>query len=110
MLASRCGHAAGREDLRENALRELEIVRLLRSFPHHLVEAGLVDAFRVVHPDAGAMPGRTWSPRFTDQMPGRIDYVYFKGPLTPRDAQVLDQHYAQFPSDHAAVLVRFELD
>lgn len=71
------------------------------------VEAGLIDAYRAIHPDA-ADEGLTWSPRFG--MSSRIDYVYYRGSsLEPIEAAVIDTHAPRFPSDHAAVLVTFRI-
>jgi len=72
------------------------------------VGAGLIDGFRTVHSNPEMHPGVTWSPRFG--YTHRIDYVYHKGPrLIPRLARVIDSHAARFPSDHAAVLVEYEV-
>jgi endonuclease/exonuclease/phosphatase family metal-dependent hydrolase len=75
-----------------------------------MAEAGFVDAFRTVHPDPVAEPGRTWSPRFTDAWQDRIDRVYLHGPrLVPTAARMHDQVAPRWPSDHAAVVVDLSL-
>jgi endonuclease/exonuclease/phosphatase family metal-dependent hydrolase len=72
---------------------------------------GFADAFRLIHPDPEAVPARTWSPRFTEAYPLRIDQVYFRGDsLRPLRAQMLDRHPEGWPSDHAAVLIDFSVD
>jgi exonuclease III len=73
------------------------------------VDVGLVDAYRHVHPDPVEHPGITWSPRFG--MTDRIDYVYYKGAgFDAVEATVIAEHAVRFPSDHAAVAVRFRLE
>ncbi|MEA1877374.1 MAG: endonuclease/exonuclease/phosphatase family protein [Bacteroidota bacterium] len=70
--------------------------------------AGMIDAYRYVHPDPLAYPGKTWSPIFKKAWQDRIDYVYFKGSnLVPISAEVVNTYIDIFPSDHAAVLVGF---
>lgn len=80
-------------------------------------EAGFVDTFRAAHPDAGAEPGRTWSPlEGFGPAPGRIDYILARGAgievvgsraLTERlpehQATPLGKQWA-FYSDHGAVV------
>lgn len=73
-----------------------------------LAGAGLVDAYRTVHPDPRSHPGHTWSPRFPDTWQDRIDHVYSAGDrLVPVAAEVLREHPRGWPSDHAAVLVEY---
>lgn len=75
-----------------------------------MAEAGFLDAFRQIHPDPIAIPGRTWTPRSPQSWQDRIDYVYYRGArLRCLEAQVLDQHEVLWPSDHAAVLATFAL-
>ena len=71
---------------------------------------GMVDAFRQVHADEVANHGWTYSPIFT-QTQDRIDYVYYKGKMLKAvAAEVISEHAEKFPSDHAAVLVTFEVE
>ena len=71
-------------------------------------DAGLSDAYRMVHPDIRTHPGHTWSPVFKGAWQDRIDYVYFKGSkISPASAEVIETYKDRFPSDHAAVLVEF---
>lgn len=89
-----------------------------------VAEAGLVDAFRSVHPDPTRRPGNTWTPleRGTVESPtpaDRIDRLYVSDPasgprLVPFAAHVLPLELEpmgvpaakrEFPSDHAAVIV-----
>ena len=93
-----------------------------------MAEAGLVDAFRAVHPDPTRVPGITWTPleRGTVAEPtpsDRIDRLYV-GPrgapveegrrLVPVAAHVLPRvledssippEERRFPSDHGALVV-----
>jgi endonuclease/exonuclease/phosphatase family metal-dependent hydrolase len=72
--------------------------------------AGFTDAFRAVHLDPVKLPARTWSPRFTEAMQDRIDYVYLRGAgMTPTAARMIDEQEPRWPSDHAAVLVTLAL-
>lgn len=91
-----------------------------------MVEAGFTDAYRAVHPDPAKDYGATipvpglWadSPRpFV-----RLDYVYTAGRrMKPVAAEVIagpyhkpftwrGKSFSMFPSDHAAVLVTFEVE
>lgn len=75
-----------------------------------MVEAGYGDSFREVHPDPLKQPGLTWSPMKKMGIQDRIDYIYYKGSaLRPVDARVIDTHPVRYPSDHAAVVVTFDL-
>lgn len=76
-----------------------------------LDDAGFVDAFRQVHPDACSEEGRTWSPLPTERLicPNRIDLVYARGAVEVRDAHVFDDRLpahgpGSFYSDHAGVV------
>jgi hypothetical protein len=97
--------------------------------------AGYADAFRVVHPNVGVVPGHTWSPIIpSDEEPrDRIDFIFSRGahalaaytvagaaesevPPTLRidenrrvglGANVLGHHLENaWPTDHAAVVAR----
>ncbi len=70
-------------------------------------DAGFIDSYRQVHPTVNRMRDRTWSPRFTEQEQERIDFIYFRGNLTPTSAEVIQSHADGFPSDHAAVVSKF---
>lgn len=91
-----------------------------------LTDAGLIDSFREVHPDPVAVPGPTWSPLYTEAEPqDRIDFIFYKGegwraatsevfhPVV--EVQVTDYNHPltpaynnTWPSDHAAVITRFD--
>ncbi len=92
-----------------------------------VINAGMSDSFREIHPDPTVLGGNTWSPVFKGTEPqDRIDFVYFKGssmrPLTSEvfttaventtgrwgasTAPILNNTW---PSDHAAVLTEFSL-
>jgi len=76
----------------------------------YMAKAGFTDAYRQVHPDPIAEPGHTWTPRNPNSWQDRIDYVYYRAAhLHALEAQVLNQHRVQWPSDHAAVLSTFTL-
>ncbi len=85
-------------------------------------QAGLVDSFRLLHPDPAAFPGTTWSTIHKEGEPqDRIDYIFHKGtairPISSRTfatsvartigvwgsdiSPVVDNAW---PSDHAAVI------
>lgn len=86
--------------------------------------AGLVDSFRVAHPDPVAVPGITWSPVYLSnngrpEPLDRIDFAYHKGKkLAVRDSQALvvgnptpEPHHQdnEWTSDHRAVLTTYSL-
>jgi hypothetical protein len=73
--------------------------------------AGMIDAFRAVHPDPVAMPGDTWTPIDPNDVQDRIDMVQFKGaPLSVIDCQVFTTiAQGRWPSDHAGVLAEFSV-
>lgn len=69
-------------------------------------KAGLLDGYRMIHPDPLKAPGVTHPAREE-----RIDYVYFKGDkLKPLNAELIDEHSIKFPSDHYGVSVLFQYD
>ncbi|MEV0458479.1 endonuclease/exonuclease/phosphatase family protein [Catellatospora methionotrophica] len=89
--------------------------------------AGLRDSYRVVHPDAAAKPGHTWSPlnHWHEQQEGvlepqdRIDFVHYAGPLRPVASDTvgvgeprLMPHHGdnEWTSDHWAVLSTFAME
>ncbi len=72
--------------------------------------AGFLDAYRGCNPTVDRTRDRTWSPRFPEQIQDRIDYNYYKeGRLQPTSARRLDESTGVWPSDHAAVVVDFEM-
>lgn len=94
--------------------------------------AGLVDSYRVAHPDPAPDPADTWSPVFPTFTGGygyddhigepepqdRIDFVYQTGPLRVTDSSRLvvgdpspwpDVSGNEWTSDHAAVMTTYEL-
>lgn len=88
-------------------------------------DAGLMDSFRVAHPDPVAVPGITWSPVYGEPEPqDRIDFIFFKGsqlevvssetfnPVVEVQAVNGSLEPAKdntWPSDHAAVITHFQL-
>lgn len=80
-------------------------------------DAGFIDTYRYVYPDAGRYPGRTWSPiHGFGYAPGRIDYILARGKdvrvlAAHTDVRRLKQHQGTdlnrafpFYSDHGAVI------
>ena len=85
-------------------------------------QAGLVDSFRLLHPDPVATPGTTWSTIHKEGEPqDRIDYIFHKGAaIKPVSSRVLAGAAGKtigawgcditpvvdnaWPSDHAAVV------
>lgn len=80
-------------------------------------EAGFVDTFRAAHPDAGAEPGRTWSPvKGYGPAPIRMDYILVRGEgvhvrgsfavteRLPRHRRFAGNERYPFYSDHGAVV------
>ncbi|MER5863471.1 hypothetical protein [Kitasatospora sp. NPDC002040] len=88
-----------------------------------LQNAGLVDAYRLAHPDPVASPGTTWSVTRTlrgsrPEPQDRIDQVHFAGKLTLVEAHVLTTGWPLpepgaaangWPSDTAAAVATFTL-
>ncbi|MGI9516519.1 MAG: endonuclease/exonuclease/phosphatase family protein [Pirellulaceae bacterium] len=76
---------------------------------HVLADEGYRDAWRETRPEVDRTADRTWSPRFTEQEQDRIDFVYYRGGgLQATDSQRIDSYQDGFPSDHAAVVTRFD--
>jgi len=83
-----------------------------------LVDAGLYDTYRAVHPDPVAVPGITKdNPDFRRGGVGdRIDYVFAGGPVTTLDSQLVgepggpdvDLAFEPWTSDHRAVLTNVQ--
>jgi exodeoxyribonuclease-3 len=83
-----------------------------------VVNAGMSDTFRAIHPDEVARPGDTWTPLDApSEVHDRIDLVYHAGQgIEPIDAFVVGEDPAQadlvitpYPSDHRAVVGRYQL-
>ncbi|MFF0223548.1 hypothetical protein [Streptomyces sp. NPDC004629] len=89
-----------------------------------LEQAGLVDAYRVAHPNPVKAPGITWSPVRPRRDDGsaepqdRIDQIQYAGRLKVLEAHSLvtgwprpvpDNSANGWPSDHAAAVVTFSL-
>jgi hypothetical protein len=73
-----------------------------------VADAGFRDAYRECHPKVDRAADRTWSPRFSEQIQDRIDFVFWRGSqLRPVEAKRLDQSEPCWPSDHAAVWAKF---
>ncbi len=97
------------------------------SFPTSIqvTEAGLKDAFRELFPDPVTVPGFTWPAGTYPETPDssvadpedRIDFIYFTGEKVQvknvqrlgEAADTSDISFANYPSDHRAVLATFEL-
>lgn len=93
-----------------------------------ITQAGMLDSYRVIHPDPVASPGVTWTPLLRDYpVPDRIDFIYYKGgSVHAIDSTVF--HTAiettvgsgesiaavargnTWPTDHASVVSTFRLD
>ncbi|MFJ8788683.1 hypothetical protein [Streptomyces sp. NPDC102462] len=89
-----------------------------------LEQAGLVDAYRLAHPNPAKTPGTTWSPVRPRREDGgtepqdRIDQIQYAGRLKVLEAHSLvtgwprpvpDASANGWPSDHAAAVVTFSL-
>ncbi|EPS39585.1 hypothetical protein H072_6710 [Dactylellina haptotyla CBS 200.50] len=87
-------------------------------------QAGMIDSYRVAHPDPVGFPGTTWSPLYPfnqgatgkPEPQDRIDFIYHKGRLTVVDSTVLvvgspkpsgSHQNNDWTSDHAAVLTTY---
>lgn len=82
--------------------------------------AGFNDAYRTLFPDAIAKPGFTWTPKTAADDPNdhhdRIDFVYYRGSLTPTRARIIGESAATsdivvhpYPTDHRGLLIDFTL-
>ncbi len=81
-----------------------------------VADAGLKDAYREVHPDGVTEPGLTWTPYpGEDDVPDRIDYIYFDNAelvdvaLLGPDHPASDLVVEPYPSDHWALIAEFAL-
>jgi exodeoxyribonuclease III len=87
-----------------------------------ILDAGFVDAYRVVHPDPLLSPGNTWTPITAEDDPSdrhdRIDFVMIGGAgakvnaaeVVGEKAERADIVVTPYPSDHRAVVAEFEVD
>lgn len=93
-----------------------------------VANAGLVDSFRAAYPNPVSVPGNTWSSIHKGTEPqDRIDRIYFKSPSTnvmsanvfttevetiigPWGSSTTPILNNTWPSDHAAVIVSYDLD
>lgn len=80
-----------------------------------LAGLGLLDTYRVVHPDESKAPGYTWTPTTKPTDPAdhhdRIDFVYVSPQLRVKKCQIVgeakstaDVVVKPYPSDHRAVV------
>lgn len=91
-----------------------------------MAQRGLLDSFRIAHPDAVREPGNSWSPILPrhDGETGpvepqdRIDFIYHKGKLEVVDSRRLvagkprpspNHGDNEWTSDHAAVLTHYQV-
>jgi endonuclease/exonuclease/phosphatase family metal-dependent hydrolase len=79
-----------------------------------LTEKGFIDSFRQLHPEIKSNPGFTWTcghpfPRLEgNEVMSRIDYVFYRGAVTPTKSYVLGEKFIlPWPSDHRAVVSEF---
>lgn len=74
-----------------------------------LARAGLRDAYRECNRSIDRSADATWTPRFPDQEQDRIDFIHYcASDVRATESRILREHPDGFPSDHAAVLARFE--
>lgn len=100
-----------------NSMSHLDYTETAREQYGHVIDwptsrvitrQGFRDAYRALHPRVDRARDRTWTPRFPEQQQDRIDFVYDTlRHMRVADARVIDRHPPRFPSDHAALLVRF---
>jgi len=86
-----------------------------------MLDLGYRDSWRELHPEVNRSNDRTWTPRFPKQEQDRIDFIYYRGlgtlasELKATHSIVVDSRLENlgnittetFPSDHAAVITRF---
>jgi endonuclease/exonuclease/phosphatase family metal-dependent hydrolase len=78
-------------------------------------QAGLIDSYRTLYPDEVANPAHTWTSRPSErEVPDRIDFILFKGGVKPVKSEIIgeegslsDIQFADYPSDHRAVITTF---
>lgn len=93
-----------------------------------IANAGMTDSFRQIYPNPVSHPAITWSPIYSspDEPQDRIDFIFHKGsPATPVAAEIFTNGVESsgyvygdnvqatrnntWPSDHASVIVTFQL-
>lgn len=74
-----------------------------------LQQAGFTDTYRAVHPDPVTDPANSWSPRDTDEVQDRLDFIYERGAaLKAVDSVYLDGgDLTNWTSDHGAFVTTF---
>ena len=103
----------------------LHVIKVDFPTSRQVMKAGMKDAYRECYPDSLEFPGFTWpagsypeTPDSSIQDPeDRIDFVYFTGTdvrvknveRLGEDAATSEISFAEYPSDHRAVLATFEL-
>ena len=93
-----------------------------------VIATGMEDSLRVVHPNECRAPAVTWTPvpgqgvggaaNVADEVHDRIDFVYHTGgDIRPVAAKIVGEDHKHsdlvvepYPSDHRAVVVRFQLN
>jgi len=78
----------------------------------------LKDSYRTLYPDEVAHPGKTWtSYPGKQEVLDRIDFILYKGNIRPlasvilgEDSPLSDVPFANYPSDHRAVMTTFAFD
>lgn len=74
-----------------------------------IADYGFHDSYRTCNPKVDRKKDRTWSPWYPEQIQDRIDYIFWRGDaLRPRWSKMLDQWKKHWPSDHSAVVTRFD--
>ncbi len=74
-----------------------------------LESKGFVDTYRKINPNEIDHRGFTYSLRNDSLLKNRVDYIYARGEkLLPIESFLIDTYSHGFPSDHAAVVTRFE--
>lgn len=84
---------------------------LVINFPTSKImeESGFIDTYRYIYSDEVKHPGYTWSPKFTNVLQNRINYIFYNSDIIkPKNSWIIDSHEVLFPSDHAAVVTSFE--
>ncbi|WP_280744753.1 MULTISPECIES: endonuclease/exonuclease/phosphatase family protein [unclassified Parabacteroides] len=83
-----------------------------------MYQADMKDSYRMLYPDETANPGYTWTPlpeseSYTEVL-DRIDFVFFWGNIHPVKSEIVgevnpasDIQFANYPSDHRAVISTF---
>ena len=93
---------------------------------NHVMNEGMIDAFRKYYPNPLQYPGYTWPAGKYPDTPDssvkdpedRIDFIYYSGAnihvkkveLLGEDKNNSDIYFPEYPSDHRAVLATFEIN